>query len=684
MKILNDFKWTVVIVIILTITIYFNWFSLKTLGGNDFFPFTEEMLGNLNIKPDIWDNNAKNGFGDNVSALIWTGEYVNSVVDLFVNNLGWNWNLVQRIFWLFPYLILSIISPLLLLKKVLPNHKHKTPLTVLGIMIYSFNTYILMLVSGGQINQALAYMFVPIIFYFQFTNILEDQRKWSKKNYYLILAAFLSALQIFFDLRFFYLTYLSILLFVLASLMIKFGERKKILINSFLVILYSFLIPFIVHFFWILPLLFSSGTSYVQEANTTLSDLSFFSFAKFSQTLSLLHPNWPENIFGKLYFTKPEFLIIPVVAFLPLLSIKKSRADKKIHIYIIFFTILALIGAFLAKGVQGPWGFIFSFFYQHIPLFNLFRDPTKFYTLIAVSYTVLFPLGMSFFKNLANAKIFRYGLVFSFIYLIIIISPFWLNTRYGSLAKEDIPKSYLKMEKLFTQDRQFSRILYFPKRNKYAYADTLHPGVDADRFFQTTDLPQLLKIMSKSETVNRIKEAGIKYVVVPHDFNQQIFLTDRRFDNKKNLLVIDTLDSLSYLRKNNNFPSDPAIYTLTKSKPLFEIVDKQNKNILSIKHFSPTKYILSVDSVDAKDRLLFRQAYSPDWQARVDGVVLKNMNRSGFNSFYFNKSGSYQLEIFFTPQKYLYPAFYFSLTFGVIICIYLILSLIYLRKYDYH
>ena len=31
--------------------------------------------------------------------------------------------------------------------------------------------------------------------------------------------------------------------------------------------------------------------------------------------LSLLHPNWPENLFGKVYFLQPEFLILPILAF---------------------------------------------------------------------------------------------------------------------------------------------------------------------------------------------------------------------------------------------------------------------------------------------------------------------------------------------------------------------------------
>ncbi len=52
--------------------------------------------------------------------------------------------------------------------------------------------------------------------------------------------------------------------------------------------------------------------------------LHFLSFADFSHTLAFLHPNWPENLFGKVYFLQPEFLLLPVIAFSALFFVKPN------------------------------------------------------------------------------------------------------------------------------------------------------------------------------------------------------------------------------------------------------------------------------------------------------------------------------------------------------------------------
>jgi len=71
-------------------------------------------------------------------------------------------------------------------------------------------------------------------------------------------------------------------------------------------------------------------------------------YSKFENTISLLQPNWPENIFGKAYFMRPEFLILPMLAFSALLFIHKAQKEKRE--LIVFFVIIGLLGAFLAKG----------------------------------------------------------------------------------------------------------------------------------------------------------------------------------------------------------------------------------------------------------------------------------------------------------------------------------------------
>ena len=130
----------------------------------------------------------------------------------------------------------------------------------------------------------------------------------------LLMGLVLSVL-VLFDQRIAYIAILTIGLYWLVFISAHF-HIKQVASSVF----YTFILPFLttlfLHTFWILPLIFSGKeANYISEQTPTVGEATFFSFATLSNSISLLHPNWPENIFGKVSFMQPEFLIIPIVAF---------------------------------------------------------------------------------------------------------------------------------------------------------------------------------------------------------------------------------------------------------------------------------------------------------------------------------------------------------------------------------
>ncbi len=73
---------------------------------------------------------------------------------------------------------------------------------------------------------------------------------------------------------------------------------------------------------------------------TSVAAVQFFSFAKLDNAIALLHPNWPENIFGKVSFFRSEFLLLPIIAFSPLLFLFRTKIKKKEHSTVLFFILL--------------------------------------------------------------------------------------------------------------------------------------------------------------------------------------------------------------------------------------------------------------------------------------------------------------------------------------------------------
>jgi len=429
-----------------------NWY----FASGDMGFFWPEQMQALSWLPQVFYK--EYGFGFNGLLSLWL-DYPFRVFVKLLSTAGLSWFIIEKLLWLSVF-ALAVYSAYLLTKHWI------------GSLIFAANTYILLLFSGGQLGVAFAYAFSPFVL-FRFITY----QKGTVKTH--IVNGLWFALLILFDLRIAYLMLGAIVLYGLKSVVPLFVAAS-------------------VHLYWILPtLLASRGTASLGEQFTNPGMLKFLSFTDFPHALGLLHPNWPENLFGKVYFMQPEFLIIPLVAFGSLLFKEKN---------IRFFAILALIGAFFAKGVLGPFGGIFQWMFEHVPGFVMFRDPTKFYFYVAIAYSVLIPAVLKKINN-------------KFVYAIFII--FWIfSLREINLKPSKLPAEYVKLKDLLVADTIPSRTLWIPQKENYAYFSDVHPILAA--------------------TDSSMIDPSVKYIIVPIDVNKRIFLNDYTFDeNLRDKIISD-------------------------------------------------------------------------------------------------------------------------------------------------
>lgn len=332
--------------------IFVDWFKLKPLTAGDWgFLFPEAMKAfawQPVIRQDIY-------FGL---------DFYYQLTTKLASFLGFPWPLTERLFWFWPFLILTPFSSWYMAKRLFPKSKI---IPWLAALIYLFNSYILMIVGGGQAGIFLSYAIAPLVLGL-FIN---------KKIIWLGLVL---GIQGIFDPRLAMITLLVVLGLAFGEYQLEFKKYLKALFLPLLIALFFNLL-------WLWPTYF--GQRVLFSGNLTQSGwLEFLSMSPFSYALCLQHPNWSENIFGKVNLLRPEFLIYPILAFSSLLFVKKTN---KITLY---FNLLAIIGAFLAKGTQPPFGFIYQWLFNNLPGMNLFRDPTKFYLLVALSYSILIPFSL--------------------------------------------------------------------------------------------------------------------------------------------------------------------------------------------------------------------------------------------------------------------------------------------------
>jgi hypothetical protein len=655
------------LLLLLVITVFHAWFLPGLLSTFDFPYYSPLMMKDASIMPYAWGFHVGlDGFARFISPYSWVLPFIN-IPQVIFGRLGMDWGLIERITYLYPLLILLLISPVVLFKTVFPKNKFY----LMAIIVFSFNTYSLLLFSG-EIFVALAYCLIPLILAI-FIKILSDKNAISK-TIYSIAAGLVVSLQIMFDPRVAYVTLSAVALYAVFSILyLVFSKKSRNLnikssLNYFVFIIFiPGAITLLLQAFWILPSIFHGGNPVesLGAGYSSVGAVQFLSFAKLENTITLLHPNWPENIFGKVYFMRPEFLLLPVLAFASLFFIKRSETSKE-KVYILFFALLGLVGTFLAKGSNDPFGGIYLWMFNHIPGFIMFRDPAKWYLLVAISYSILIPFSMwkiyewlsdhaefrikdSRFIN--KNKIFNMQNIFVVLvvgYLLFLIRPALLGQLGGTFKTTTIPAEYTKLEQFLSSQNNFSRTLWVPSKQRFGFYSNNHPEMSAQILFNITDNKQLMQKLDVSEKL--LQKAGVRYVIVPYDSQGEIFLSDRKYDNKVYLQTITQVKKIPWLIPISGF-GKIAVFALPNAKGHFYITNQNSE--ISYKYISPVEYSLSVTNAKKGDIVVFAESFDGKWVAETANLKLKTEKYDGrFNSFILPGDGDYSLRVYYTPQDY--------------------------------
>jgi hypothetical protein len=649
----------------ITLSVFNAWFISPIITAGDSWYYFYSMFDNHYVQPFAWYTySISNGLGGQGFAFVTTFTLMAVILEI-AKILNFSWEIISRFTLYIPFIIISLTSSIFLVKKLFP----KNPLWFTAPIIFTFNTYILMVVGGGQLPTALSYAIIPFSL-FLFIKLLEvDTGIKNKYTSLIISSALVFSLQCILDLRIAFVTAVLIGIYLLVLLIIK--ELK---IKNLLFLFLTFVLIALINAYWIIPI-FLLGINPIEQLGIAYSSsemLKFLSFAKLENSIGLFHPYWPENIFGKVGFMKPEFLILPLLAFSSLIFIGKDKKETK---YIVFFILTALVGVFLGKGASEPFGDFYIWLFEYIPGFQLFRDSFKWYSLIAVSYSMLIPFTVwkiyEFLKSLQKFKI--YDLRFMnkntyiniqnlFIFLLILyflflIRPAIFNQLGGTFQTRELPESYSQLNDYLSKERDFYRTLWVPNTMLFGYYSNIHPQISARDFFQIYDYEDLIEKISSPVSRKTLENASVKYVIVPEDTEEEIYLTERRYDEEKYQSLVTGLDRIPWLIREKEFGKVIVFRTELFNDHFWCDCDAS----INYEFINPTKYLVNIQNAKKGDVLIFSEAYDSYWIAKSNNFSINSQKfNERFNSFILPE-GSYQLTVYYTLQRYL--------DFGVIISI---------------
>lgn len=599
------------------------------IGGDSryFWPGTFRGLAQL---PSAWDSSLNTGIGDPAVGSLWIVSYLNFTAWIG-NAFGLSWGVTSLLFWILPALLLSFFSAYFLFQYLFSSNKK---FSIIAAIIYGSNSYIQMVFLGGQIGVALSYAFLPAVI----IGLLKAfERPGLRRG---IVAGFLLSLQVLFDPRF---ALMSVGVSLLYWLFVQRKNTRKQLVFGVVVPL---LLTILLHFYWLLPLVLFKFPS-LPAGFSSQEGFAFFSFGDFSHSMSLLHPNWPENIFGKVSFLRFQFLTLPIVAFSSLLFLKTKDVSKKV----LFFSVLAIISIFLSKGSKEPFAGISNLLFQQVPFMSLFRDSTKFYALIALSYAMLAPYALANFFDvykkyikIRTVRITEYIFIgFFFFGWLLLHTP--IITEGHVQFNTTVPNEYKTLQILLENDTDFYRTLWIPQWQRYGYFSDLHPAIGRNEIFKTTDPLKMARELEKKKNV--LERFQVKYVIIPYDSKGEMFLNDRSYSGLIRKKTEDIVDTIPWLVK-KDIVSGISIYELPGKKMRFWM---NNGTEIISKMRSPTHYLVMHKAAKNQTDLLFSEAFDKHWVARtVKGRGIAATNAHGIISFPLRENEAIS-DVYFYPQR---------------------------------
>jgi len=392
------------------------------------------------------------------------------------------------------------------------------------------------------------------------------------------------------------------------------------------------------------------------------------------------------------------YLALLILSMIPLL-IKKDNADLKFHVYYLLF--LESIFTPMVAGTTGPFGSIFTYLWMHSILFRPFQTLTMDFGFVAPLVTsVLAPVGLKYIIEKISIKKISVKRANIGIYvgaMIILLMLFFgvANTSAitgswatqptylpgtPSAARIHVPTYQYTAEKFFKQNLEpWQRILELPMQGPevgtpWYYATdifrfmgistisgTYMPGNDASIYYIINS--QVFE-NDTANLANELAAFGVKYVVVVTE--NKPFWSPLPITPQTPYLLEENLNATHGLR----FVKQIGIYAIYQVNETLPLVYTESLNLLdngtvfnpnsswvknasfikvSYKILSPYEIEVNISNATQPYVLVYAETYDPGWS--LIGANFTHVEVLGYaNGWIINKTGSYTLMLFYTPQ----------------------------------
>ena len=227
------------------------------------------------------------------------------------------------------------------------------------------------------------------------------------------------------------------------------------------------------------------------------------------------------------------------------------------------------------------------------------------------------------------------------------IRPAIFGQLGGTFAKHSVPQEYRDFERFLQVQPNFSRTLWVPRQQRFSYGTLDHMPVEAEALFGATTAAELKVKLENPTSMELLSDLGIGYVMIPYDSLGELFLKDRKYDEKKRQEYETVLDGVGWLTKIRS--GNLVIYQTPRHKDLFWL---STSEALTYRRIRPDQYAVSF-TIREPTTVYFSQTYHPGWVFIAGNTRIKSQRSlQGLNSFQILTPETYEGVVEFEPQKY--------------------------------
>ena len=609
-------------VILLLLVAYLShrsWFSINTvLFHADWLHWTDDAAAEAWRSLASWSSYF--GLGNQRTQISFT---VIQSSWSFLVALGLNYDQAVKLTLMIPIAILGYVSPYVFARQKGLLRWHSLILSA----FYASTTYFLIR-KGSNLQIAGIYATLPLM-------VIACQRLFERSilSRWLALALLLTVGFIL-DVRIMYVA--MIILFVIFAPKLKLSWLKSN-IAQIILFISSFTL---LNLFWVLPTLMGGAGSEIAEL--TSRGLFGDHLFKMQNAITLISSGWtgsaPDESF-RVGQINMQAWIVPILAVIGVIATYRVAAVSK-RLDLISYTVLLLIGMLLTKQSSEPFSGSYSWFYESLPGFELFREASKFYLITAFAYLGIFTEILKE-KNHVYLKGFTLGALL--LVSLVNLRSYFYNDFGALFSPREQPASLVSVNSHISNDGEGYRSAWLPVSSKWAYFSSDIPRYSFSQSL-TNDFAEIHKpesgslkyqisdFLSRNYSEALVGSTGARHLVVPpRDSENQddVFVhygKDRDFfinvlNSTPWLLQLDGHDGLYYNTTHSDYFTAFSEATLLHSYLEFDQKNRISHDYLgrdfkyvtdaNFNHWTNKFFLLGADSLDShvKDEELIDLIY---------------------------------------------------------------------------